>query len=220
MWRREGLEAGAGGGRVRREGALDESPASGANYRLVRNETFFSGAVRSCVKAQRGTGDVPRFQVMFELINIRCGSHNKDYRASALARTAEFPCRLPFGGGLRISRSGIWRGNRAGRGLSRFERKRRTERRRPGAAVENISITLQFQIVNALTIAFRPALRTGPVVALSFFSKSVLTVRKGLAYNPPIDAAPRFTGPARRHLKLLSHHLVHDASDLGQKTKL
>ena len=57
------------------------------------------------------------------------------------------------------------------------------------------------------------------VVGLSFFLKSVLTVRKGLAYNPPIDAAPRFTGPARRHLKLLSHHLVHDASDLGQKAE-
>ncbi len=32
-----------------------------------------------------------------------------------------------------------------------------------------------------------------------FFSKSVLTVRRGGAYNPPIDAAPRFTGPARCH---------------------
>jgi hypothetical protein len=41
------------------------------------------------------------------------------------------------------------------------------------------------------------------VVGTSFFLKSVLTVRKGLAYNPPIDAAPRFTGPTPRPLKLL-----------------
>lgn len=33
-----------------------------------------------------------------------------------------------------------------------------------------------------------------------FFSNGVLTGRKGLAYNPPIDAAPRFTGSTPRPL--------------------
>ncbi len=74
--------------------------------------------------------------------------------------------------------------------------------------------------LRAYTVHLFHSRRRDFVVGLSFFLKSVLTVRKGLAYNPPIDAAPRFTGPARRHLKLLSHLLVHDASDPGQKTEL
>ncbi len=38
-----------------------------------------------------------------------------------------------------------------------------------------------------------------PVVGPSFFFKIRVDVRRGGAYNPPIDAAPRFTGPARCH---------------------
>ena len=58
------------------------------------------------------------------------------------------------------------------------------------------------------------AWRHGAVVGPSFFSGTVLTVRTGLAYKPPIDAAPRFDRPGSASLKLLSHLLVHDASGL------
>lgn len=94
----------------------------------------------------------------------------------------------------------------------------------PAEAVENcLSNREKARSINdlrAYTVHLFHSRRRDFVVGLSFFLKSVLTVRKGLAYNPPIDAAPRFTGPARRHLKLLSHLLVHDASDPGQKTEL
>ena len=94
----------------------------------------------------------------------------------------------------------------------------------PAEAVENcLSNREKPRSINdlrAYTVHLFHSRRRDFVVGVSFFLKSVLTVRKGLAYNPPIDAAPRFTGPARRHLKLLSHLLVHDASDPGQKTEL
>jgi hypothetical protein len=97
------------------------------------------------------------------------------------------------------------------------------EKSDPGAPVENLlSNREKLRSINGLRaypVHLFHSRRRIVVVGTSFFLKSVLTVRKGLAYNPPIDAAPRFTGPARRHLKLLSHLLVHDASDPGQKTE-
>ena len=97
------------------------------------------------------------------------------------------------------------------------------EKSDPGAPVENLLSNREkprsINGLRAYTVQLFHSRRRIVVVGTSFFLKSVLTVRKGLAYNPPIDAAPRFTGPARRHLKLLSHLLVHDASDPGQKTE-
>lgn len=92
----------------------------------------------------------------------------------------------------------------------------------PGTVENGLSNRENTRSINGLrayTVHLFHSRRRAFVVGMSFFLNSVLTVRKGLAYNPPIDAAPRFTGPARRHLKLLSHLLVHDASDPGQKAE-